>query len=389
MTPADGASLPTDTPYHLTRSFLADREERPGDAWRRVVARGWPGWRRWTRERMRAEGKDSAIRPEEGRRALRRYMPEFVPLLDRLVEAAQGEDELAAFLSFWTPPRYLVHCSQMAGLDAAGPFLIRNYDLDPALNEATLLATAWRGRRVVGMVEGLAGLADGMNDHGLVVSLTFGGRVNAGPGFGVPLIVRFVLETCRDVADGVAALRGLPCHMSYNLTLADRHGRAATVFLAPDRPAVILGQRFAVNHQLDVEWPRHGRISRTRERHGHLSALAAAGTLDEPTLVHTFLTDPVHARHYARGFGTVYTAIYRPLTGEARLLWQHGDTLAARVQGDFERQAVEVRYSDSGTTARRQPWERDTTAPECAQSARTWAYLWDHAAASHYAGDRQ
>ena len=87
-----------------------------------------------------------------------------------------------------------------------------------------------------------------------------------GPGFGVPLIVRYLLEVCADVPDAVEALRGLPCHMAYNLTLLDRRGAHATVLLAPDRPPIVTGAPFATNHQLGVEWPRHGRLSQTLER---------------------------------------------------------------------------------------------------------------------------
>lgn len=51
-----------------------------------------------------------------------------------------------AFLSFWSPPRYLINCTQLAFVDDDGPLLIRNYDLDPSLNETTMLRTRWLGR---------------------------------------------------------------------------------------------------------------------------------------------------------------------------------------------------------------------------------------------------
>ena len=51
------------------------------------------------------------------------------------------------------------------------------------------------------MSDCLWGLLDGMNDAGLAVSLTFGGRPVLGDGFGIPLVMRYVLETCEDVAE--------------------------------------------------------------------------------------------------------------------------------------------------------------------------------------------
>ena len=75
-------------------------------------------------------------------------MPEIEGMIDALVEASPNDPLIAEFLGFWCPPRYLVSCSQAVSEDADGPFLIRNYDLDPAMSEATLLHSAWRGQRV-------------------------------------------------------------------------------------------------------------------------------------------------------------------------------------------------------------------------------------------------
>jgi predicted choloylglycine hydrolase len=202
-----------------------------------------------------------------------------------------------------------VHCSQAVLADADGPVLVRNYDLDPALNEGRLFRSGWLGREVIGMVEGMAGLADGMNDAGLAVSLAFGGRPALGRGFGVPLIVRYILQVCADVPDAVEALRGLPCHMAYNLTLVDKSGRHATVLLAPDRPAIVQDLRYATNHQIGVEWPRHARLSQTLERAEFLERVLATPGLDGPALEARFLAPPRHCRRYARGVGAGYSAV--------------------------------------------------------------------------------
>ena len=98
--------------------------------------------------------------------------------------------------------------------------------------DAVQLATNWTGRRVIGMSDSLWGLLDGMNDDGLAVSLAFGGRKVVGVGFGMPLILRYVLETCCTVDEGVAALLRIPSHMSYNVTLVDAQGAYQTVYVA-------------------------------------------------------------------------------------------------------------------------------------------------------------
>lgn len=327
--------------------FRGLTESEPGAAWRKVVDHGWPGWGAW----FRAKGGPSGPSLEDSRRAVRRHMPEMETLLERLSGAVPGDEDFARFLTFWTPPRYLVSCSQIVLDDDEGPMLLRNYDLDPNLNESTMLHSAWRGRRVMGMVEGLAGLADGMNEAGLAASLTFGGRPNSGRGFGIPLIIRYVLETCRDAADAREALRAVPCHMSYNVTVADRGGDWATVFLAPDRPAIVSDQPLATNHQLGVEWPRHGRETRTEIREEHLQAmLDRKPGLSGAEARRDFLRAPLFSTGYARGFGTVYTASYRPASGEARLSWKDGGDLRWSI-ADFAPSEMQVTYSETGSRA--------------------------------------
>ena len=52
------------------------------------------------------------------------------------------------------------------------------------------------------MSDCLWGLLDGVNDAGLAVSLTFGGRRVLGDGFGIPIVIRYLLETCETVDRG-------------------------------------------------------------------------------------------------------------------------------------------------------------------------------------------
>lgn len=323
-------------------TFRGLSEDAPGSAWARVVDHGWPGWKDWFLSR----GGGPTL--EEAERALDRHMPEMTSLWRRLVATVNGDDELASFLSFWNPPPYLVSCSQLVVHDDEGPLLIRNYDLDPELNEATMLHTAWRKRRVMGMVEGLSGLADGMNQAGLAASLTFGGRRQIGKGFGVPFIIRYMLEICNDVEDAVELLRAVPCHMSYNVTVADRSGAWKTAFLAPDRPTIITDRRSATNHQLGVEMPRHGRFSRTLERERHLMQMAAQTRLTGVDATRFFLRGPLFSTGYDKGFGTVYTAAYRPASGAATLTFSDGTAQSWHLD-TFKPAELRVQFSGEGS----------------------------------------
>ena len=111
-----------------------------------------------------------------------------------------------------------------------------------------------------------------MNEAGLAVSLSFGGRRAVGDGFGIPIVLRYVLEFCRTAAEAAEVLRRVPTHMAYNVTAIDRTGAFFTAQLAPDRPALIGEAPLATNHQGDVEWQRHADATASVERERFLRA---------------------------------------------------------------------------------------------------------------------
>jgi predicted choloylglycine hydrolase len=156
------------------------------------------------------------------------------------------------------------------------------------------------------------GLLDGVNDAGLAVALAWGGRHARGRGFGITLIVRYLLETCTTVEQAATTLARLPVHAPYNLTLADAGGEAATVFLGPDRSARVVLPALATNHQEQVDFPEHAKATRSVERR---EALAHATTAS------AFLEPPLYADEFERGFGTLYTAVYRPGSRAVTYRW--------------------------------------------------------------------
>ena len=236
-------------------------EDLPGPMWAGLFSEYWPDYRRWWLK----EGNSARPSYLESKRALEEHMPEIVPLYDQLCELAGGGDQAARFLSFYNPPPYLSGCSQ-AIWTGEEPVLVRNYDYNPKAFDSLILKTAWQGRQVMGTSDGLWGLVDGMNDAGLAVSLTFGGRQVVGSGFGVPLILRYVLQTCETAEEAGEALSCLPTHMSYNVTVLDAKRQYLTVMMSPDRKAIITHAAVATNHQENVEWVSHARFTSTVER---------------------------------------------------------------------------------------------------------------------------
>jgi predicted choloylglycine hydrolase len=199
--------------------------------------------------------------------------------------------------------------------------LVRNYDYAPSRFEGRIWSTRLLERRVLGMSDCLWGLLDGMNDAGLAVSLTFGGRRVLGDGFGIPIVVRYLLEVCETVAQARTVLARLPYSLSHNLTIVDREAEVLTAYLSPDREPIFRAFPAATNHQGIVEWPEQARATRTIEREQCIVRNLGDETFDAETFVEGFLQTPLFSTSYASGFGTLYTAAYRPLERAADFRW--------------------------------------------------------------------
>lgn len=308
-------------------------EDTPGPQWQALFERLWPAYRSWFL-RSGAVGRPSYL---ESRRALRQHMPELVPTWEKLVELAGGGDVESRFLSLWCPPPYIAGCSQAIWVDPHGveePALLRNYDFAPGLLEGNWLATRWSGQRVAAMGDCIWGALDGLNDAGLAASLSFGGRTVSGTGFGIPLVLRYVLEVAQNTAEAIAILQRVPVSMCYSVTLLDAKGEWATVFVAPDRPTEVTRRNVVTNFQHQVDWPEHARATHSVERREALQAqIDSPGTLAEAT--DALLREPLFQSAYLRGYGTLYGAVYKPRSGSIELLWP-GERWAQAVNGFAE-----------------------------------------------------
>jgi predicted choloylglycine hydrolase len=247
-------------------------------------------------------------------------MPELVPLWERLTEAMGGSDLAARLLSLYRPTPYLVACSQ-ALWTRGEPMIVRNYDYHPLRCEGRLCLTRWLGTRVIASMDSLWGVLDGMNEHGLGLTLAFGGRKVVGDGFGIPLILRYALELCRDTADAVEGLRAVPSHMAYTIGVLDRRGAFATVYVAPDQPAEVVQKEVATNHQGAVEWTEHARTTNTVRRERFLIERIRDPHETPDQFVDRFLAEPVYNTEYERAFGTLYTAVYHLQSGQMQYRW--------------------------------------------------------------------
>jgi predicted choloylglycine hydrolase len=269
-------------------------------------------------------------------------MPELLETYRKLLALSGGGELEARFLSHWRPPEYLSGCSVAAKASHGMVRLVRNYDLSPELNEGLLLKSRWR-KPVIGMVEFLWGLSDGVNEAGLCAALAYGGRTGTGVGFGITLIIRYVLEICSTVPEALDVLARVPSHMAYNVTLDDARGNTASVELQPGRGLRHVWPAIATNHQSGPEQVMRHRFTETHDRRAYLQSLLA----DDPRpdkIVKAFLAPPLFQKRYEEGFGTLFTAEYDPCNVCVTMHWQT-DKWRQSFRNFRERHAEVIRFS--------------------------------------------
>lgn len=291
-------------------------EPQLGDKWLRCFHEHAAAYQRW----YLSEGLKKRPTYRVCRKKINEHMPELLPMYERLCELAGGSDWVSRFLSLYCPPRYITGCSQIVW--PGRPYaLIRNYDYHPKLLDGMVLKSAWNGKSVIAMVDCLWGATDGMNEDGLAISLTFGGSTDFGEGFGIPLIIRYILEFCSTVDEAAEVFSRVPSHMAYNVTMLDKSGRFLTAFISPNNPPAIRPVPVATNHQgMNCHEWRHVE-TQTVEREQLLNHCFADGNMDEGKMLNLFMQPPLYTSRYANGFGTVFTSHYRPATGEIYYYW--------------------------------------------------------------------
>ena len=316
----------------------------PGPKWQKLFNTHWAAYRAWF------DSKGASFVPDlnTSQAALKKYMPEMWPTYERLCKLAGADEVAARFLTGFQPPAYISACSQ-AVLSGDEIQLVRNYDYHPDLMEGTQLLSAWNGKKVIATSDCLIGAVDGLNEDGLSISLTFGGRKAVGVGFGIPFILRYVLEFCSNVEEAVEALVRIPSHMSYNVTVVDKSGAFKTVRIAPDREPVVSDAAFTTNHQGIVDWPENAAFNKTLERSAFLKKMLAEKGINADTIADSFLKAPLYNSLFKEGFGTLFTAVYKPAEGTVEMRWP-GERVLQSID-NFREEYKLINYVQSGATA--------------------------------------
>lgn len=313
-----------------------DLEKHP-NKWAALFEKTWPAYKRW----FLKEGLFARAGYLSSISAFEQHLPELVDVYKTLCEQVGGGDLTSRYLSMYNPPPYMSGCSQIAWLRDK-PELIRNYDYSPRYFEGLLMKTNWL-KPIVGMSDCNWGLLDGVNADGLTASLTFGGRRITGDGFGIPIVLRYCLETCSNTHEAVKVLLKVPTHMSYNITLLDSDLNFATVYMVPNGQNHVTGYQVGTNHQGEITWSDYAIMTRTVERMTLLESCIHNPHERTNSLRQKFLTSPLYNNQFSKAFGTLYSAAYSPIEKSVDLFWPN-KTVTFKLN-DFAEEHVQIKLN--------------------------------------------
>jgi len=302
----------------LVKRFQFIEEHTPGEKWLAFYNESRESYRKW----FLKEGELNRPSFMECKNAMQQHMPELVPRWEQLLELTGADDVDARLLSFYCPTPYVAGCSQAVWM-RYNPVLIRNYDYFPDLCEARIVKSKWNDCSVIASTDCLWGVLDGMNEHGLSVSLSFGGREEVGVGFGIPLILRYILEFCKTTVEATEVLCRIPTHMAYNITVLDASFHINTVEVSPFSEPSVSHIPLAVNHQGDFELTNYAMFSHSHERKQELIEKLYDPLINIDSFINAFEYAPLFASDYKKGFGTLYTAVYNPQLRAMEYRWPH------------------------------------------------------------------
>lgn len=166
------------------------------------------------------------------------FFPEILEEIQGVADACKLDyDQLASFI--FTIGLEEPKCSCLSITDGEKVFLARNYDMYYSFKDflESYLTMPEKGYWSVGHTDIFVGRDDGVNEKGLGVAIS-GIKAYFGPGIGFPIAVRYILDKCATVEEGIQFLTEIPhsCTMSY--LLADSSGEMVVVEASPQRTVV-------------------------------------------------------------------------------------------------------------------------------------------------------
>lgn len=184
-----------------------------------------------------------------------KYYPEITEEIQGIADGLNIDfSSIADFLFTMYCFTYENNCSCFAFSKGNKTILARNSDF--LSNIRKLCDSAYYnlkdGYRFIGNTTSWTEIEDGINIHGLAAGLTFIYPVKIKPGINAGLMVRYILEKCKNVNEAVAAAKSFPISSQHTIMLADKSGKTALLECCCDKVNVIYPKEktylFTTNH---------------------------------------------------------------------------------------------------------------------------------------------
>jgi predicted choloylglycine hydrolase len=258
-----------------------------------------------------------------------RYCPGIGEEVQGAADALGVPIEDMAFLG--GKPKSDSHCSHFALLPSATEghrlWVGQNEDCGPGDLDLRLCTTRVQGKAAhIGFSDMIFGRVQGMNEHGLCVTTSWGAPGVWLEGKGLPYfaVVRALLDRCRTVDEALDVVAGMPIAWCTNFIVADRGGQAALIEVAyAHRGVKRIGPRsqdpflWATNHYtLPAMMPYDtGRMRQSVTRHKTIASRIQSALLHvSKHTIRDILSEPmpegVCLHHYSSGLGTLWSMIF-------------------------------------------------------------------------------
>ncbi|WP_062050375.1 C45 family peptidase [Bacillus sp. JCM 19034] len=180
---------------------------------------------------------------------LTEFDPDIVKEIQGFADGCHSSfEEVSSFLLSIGVFELAGQCSIFSAFNGKEMFIGRNYDMLLSLKKITEASlVCFEGKnKYVGHSDCFIGKVDGINQHGLFVGITSVPHEGMKPGLNFYFVVKYILENCCTVEEGIEVLKAFPSSVANNYLLADPLGNMAVVEVTPNGYQV----RLPTNHYI-------------------------------------------------------------------------------------------------------------------------------------------
>jgi predicted choloylglycine hydrolase len=196
----------------------------------------------------------------QSERILKNYFPEAYDEIRGMSEGAGVPyEKFSAWLMCISVCLEIPGCTMIAFKKDRNVVFGRNNDLPPIFRKisSSALYSPSNGHSFIANSSSFVSAEDGINEKGLVVGMTYVWAKELKAGFSSMFFVRYILEKCSTVEEGLNAIQNIPVGGAYHLILADKN-EIAHVECSPQKIMVNRGEfAIAANHFVSEEMKEH------------------------------------------------------------------------------------------------------------------------------------